>query len=95
MTAQSAQAALQILQERNFSILISDLAMPTENDYQLIRGIRALNDSGKAAIPAIALSALAGAQESQRALEAGFQKHLVKPVDFEELIQSIAQLGGP
>ncbi len=71
-------------------VLLCDIAMPGEDGYSLLRRVRAL-DVGQN-IPAVALTALAGEDNRRRALSAGFQLHLVKPVDIDHLTQAVAQL---
>ena len=67
--------------------------MPVEDGYTLIKKIRA-RQSGKADIPAIALTAYAGQADQARALEAGFQMHIAKPVAYSELIAAIESVAG-
>ena len=71
-------------------VLISDLSMPEEDGYALIARVRALPAGGQ--IPAVALTAHARAEDRRRALAAGFQEHLAKPVDPDELIRTVAGL---
>jgi signal transduction histidine kinase len=73
-------------------VLVSDIGMPDEDGYVLIRQWRAAEDSG-CHIPAIALTAYAQAEDRQQALAAGFQHHVSKPVNLAELIHLIASLG--
>ncbi|HYW18609.1 MAG TPA: response regulator [Nodularia sp. (in: cyanobacteria)] len=91
-TVESAAAALEILPELQPDVFISDIAMPGEDGYSLIRKIRALTKNGVAQVPAVALTAYADSEDRIRALEAGFQIHLAKPVDPEELVITIANL---
>ncbi|MBD2356129.1 PAS domain S-box protein [Tolypothrix sp. FACHB-123] len=90
--AASAAAALAELKHSQPHILLCDIAMPEIDGYTLIREIRtmAIEQGGK--IPAIALTAFAGELNQQQALAAGFQKHLAKPVESDELVQAIARL---
>jgi signal transduction histidine kinase/DNA-binding response OmpR family regulator len=73
-------------------ILLTDINMPGEDGYSLINKLRALTPEKGANIPAIALTALARPEDSEHALSAGFQLHLAKPVDIEELAEAIANL---
>jgi signal transduction histidine kinase len=75
------------------SALVSDIGMPDEDGYELIRKVRSLGRE-KGAVPAIALTAFAQAQDRVRALTAGFNMHIPKPVDPAELIVAIATLLG-
>lgn len=90
---ESAAEALQALAESEPDILLSDIGMPQTDGYMLMRQVKALQGNGKQ-IPAIALTAYAGDINQQQALKAGFQKHLAKPVEPEELVKVIATLIG-
>jgi PAS domain S-box-containing protein len=87
-TAASAVQALALLerQEDAFSVLVCDIGMPTVDGYELIRRIRALPSERSARIPAVAVTAFARTEDRARALREGFQLHLPKPVDRQELI---------
>jgi PAS domain S-box-containing protein len=89
--ADSGADALRIMSEENVNILISDIGMPDFDGYQLIKKIRTLDGSSRN-LPAIALTAYARNDDRQRALLAGFQMHLSKPVEPRELIAGIASL---
>lgn len=73
-------------------ILLIDINMPGEDGYSFINKLRALPPKKGANIPAIALTALARPEDSEQALSAGFQLHLSKPVDIEELAEAIVNL---
>ena len=90
-TAESAAQALSVLQEERVDVLVADIAMPGEDGYALVRRLRAL-DARAASIPAAALTALARDGDREQALEAGFQLHLVKPVDAATLVSAVASL---
>ena len=72
--------------------MLTDINMPGEDGYSLIRKVRALKPEQGSDIPAIALTAMARAEDSENALSAGFQIHLPKPVDIDELAEAIASL---
>jgi PAS domain S-box-containing protein len=91
MTAASAADALAILRERRIDVLVSDIGMPGMDGYELIRRVRALGGD-ISAMPAVALTAYARAEDRARALEAGFQLHLAKPVESAVLLASLAKL---
>ena len=91
-TAASARAALDALCEEPPDVLVSDIGMPEEDGYSLIRKIRALQDDEQRAVPAIALTAFARTEDRQRALRAGFDRHLAKPVEPSALTAIIADL---
>jgi CheY-like chemotaxis protein len=75
-----------------FDVLICDIGMPDEDGYELIRKVRKLRPEAGSTIPAIALTAYGRAPERVRALEAGFQMHVVKPVEPDELVAVILSL---
>jgi signal transduction histidine kinase/ActR/RegA family two-component response regulator len=91
-TAASAAQGLEILLREQIDVLLSDIAMPGEDGYSFIRRVRAL-DAKTSAIPAAALTALAREEDRQRAIDAGFQVHLPKPIDGQSLIAAVASLG--
>jgi PAS domain S-box-containing protein len=90
--APTAAEALKILGEQDVNILISDIGMPDVDGYELIRQIRAMPTGTARNIPAIALTAYARADDRQRALLAGYQMHVSKPVEPRELVAGIASL---
>jgi PAS domain S-box-containing protein len=92
MVAASGIEALTMVVEEDVNILISDIGMPDFDGYELIRKIRSMHDSRVRNIPAIALTAYARNDDRQRALLAGFQMHVSKPVEPRELIAGIASL---
>ncbi len=90
-TAPSAPDALRLLQSAPFDLLVSDIGMPGEDGYSLITKIRNLPPPA-AAIPAIALTAYARSEDRMRAIRAGFQQHLAKPVEPAELLTIVTSL---
>ena len=94
LTASSAEEALELLQVSPVHALVSDVAMPDEDGYDLIRKVRRLGGP-RAAIPAIALTSLTREQDRREAIAAGFQRHLSKPVDLVALVQTVAELVAP
>ena len=88
-SAGSAEEALATLTEFAPDILLSDIAMPGEDGYSLIRRVRALGAEQGGNVPAIALTALAGENDRQRVLAAGFQGYLSKPVDLDHLAEAL------
>src|SRR5262245_33983316 len=97
MPVSSSAEAIEILSKKdravNIDLVVSDIGMPEENGYTLIRRIRRLPEPvGK--IPAIALTAYGRSEDRIRALEAGFQMHVAKPVEPMELMMVIASLTG-
>jgi len=96
VTAASAEEAMLIMTEAlsPVDVLISDIGMPQEDGYALLRRIRALEPERGGRVPAIALTAHARAQDRQMALLAGFQSHVAKPVEPAELVAVIANVTG-
>ena len=93
-TAGSAREALALLEETRRDLLISDIGMPGEDGYELIRKVRALPAGRGGKIPAIALTAYARTEDRLRALRAGYQMHIAKPVELAELVAVMASLIG-
>lgn len=92
ITAASAAEALEAIAQFVPHILISDIAMPGADGYWLIRKIRSVEAMHGGFLPAIAMTAYASAEERTRALDAGFQMHVPKPVDPFDLVAVIAKL---
>ncbi|MEG3933198.1 ATP-binding protein [Microcoleus sp. T3_B1] len=88
----SAIEALQLLSTTPFDILLCDIGMPDMDGYMLVRQMRALPPEQGGQIPAIALTAYAGDFNQNQALAVGFQRHLAKPVEPNELVQAIVTL---
>lgn len=93
-TAGSVTQAMQRYAEFAPQLIISDLAMPEEDGYDLIRRVRQQSIHSDRPVPAIALTAYARQQDRERALRAGFQFHLPKPVHPDELVRVSATLLG-
>jgi hypothetical protein len=91
--AGSVSEALRLLIDFNPHVLVSDICMPGEDGFSLIRRIRALGDDGRR-LPAVALTGLGGPEDRHRALTAGFQRCVAKPVEVDELAAVIRQLAG-
>jgi len=83
----SAQQALDA--PGPYDVIISDIGMPQMDGYALMRRIRARDEAGD--VPAIALTAYARAEDAERAIRAGYQAHLAKPVDEHELLETVAR----
>ncbi len=73
-------------------LLVSDIAMPDEDGFELIKAIRRMEPSAGGGIPAIALSAFVTPESRQRAMESGFQKYFTKPFDSDSLLGGIIEL---
>jgi CheY-like chemotaxis protein len=93
-TAPSAHDGRRALQEIRPDLVISDIAMPDEDGYAFIRSLRALPPDRGGVTPAIALTAYAREEDRTRALAAGFQAHMSKPVEPDELIDLVARVAG-
>jgi len=92
--ASSAQEALEALERYSPDVLLSDIGMPGMNGYELMQRIRALPPERGGTVPAAALTAYARPEDARDALAAGFQRHLVKPVDPEALTRTVRTLAG-
>jgi two-component system CheB/CheR fusion protein len=90
--AASAREGFMLLQQFKPDVLMSDIAMPREDGYSLIRRVRALSPSEGGITPAIAVTAFAGANDGQQALSEDFQAHLAKPLEAFRLIEMISKL---
>ncbi|BCL34027.1 PAS domain-containing hybrid sensor histidine kinase/response regulator [Nostoc sp. MS1] len=88
----SATAALRLLIQSQFDLLISDIGMPEMDGYTFIRQVRGLPPQFNRDIPAIALTAYAGDTNRRKILVAGFQSHLEKPIDPQNLLDAIASV---
>jgi len=84
-TTLSASSAFDLFREWRPDVLVSDLEMPGEDGYSLIRKVRGLGASGGGETPAIALSGYGRPQDRLRSIAAGFNMHVPKPVDPREL----------
>jgi signal transduction histidine kinase/ActR/RegA family two-component response regulator len=92
--AAAAGEALDQLREFQPDVLVSDIGLPLVDGYALMRQIRELAPTEGGRIPAIALTAYAGAEDGRRALSAGYQLHVTKPVDPRDLTARVAKLAG-
>ena len=86
----SAEAALAAIEAERPHLLISDIGLPDQDGYTLIQRVRALERGETRALPAIALTAFARSEDRTRALRAGYQAHIAKPVDPAELLATVA-----
>ncbi|MEH1947715.1 MAG: chemotaxis protein CheB [Nostoc sp.] len=92
----STREAIAALTESpgKYDVLLADIGMPEEDGFSLIRQVRALEAEAGGQIPAAAITAYATEQERQRAIDAGFQMHLAKPIELTQLVLMIANLSG-
>lgn len=93
-STESGQDALTQLFAQRPDVLIADLGMPGMDGYALIEQVRAIEPDLGGRTPAIALTAYASARDRQRALEAGYQHHLAKPIEPQEIARIVAALSG-
>ncbi len=90
--AASAEEALAVLKRQQTDVVISDIGLPGTDGYQFIRTVRALTEAEGGKLPAIALTAFARSEDRRRAMLAGFDLHIAKPVEPAELIAAVARL---
>jgi CheY-like chemotaxis protein len=95
VTAGSADEALQAFARLRPDVLVSDIAMPGADGYDLIRRVRALSDQEGGRTPAVAVTAYVRIEDQRAALAAGYDRHIRKPVDVRELVSAVAQLAHP
>jgi CheY-like chemotaxis protein len=89
LTAMSAHEALRIVERHHPDLLISDIGMPRMDGFELIGAVRAMQDRRASRVPAIALTAFSRKEDQQRALEAGFDEFLAKPLRPAVLLQTV------
>jgi PAS domain S-box-containing protein len=92
--AASADEALQTFAEWKPDVLVSDIGMPEEDGYSLIRKVRALPLEQGGNVPAAALTGYVSQEDYSKALSAGYHSHIKKPVELDELISVVASLTG-
>jgi PAS domain S-box-containing protein len=90
--ASSAAEALAQLNHKRPDVLISDVSMPETDAFEVIREIRSRLPRESADIPAVALSAAAGADDRSRSLQAGYRAHITKPVAVQDLVSVLAEV---
>jgi CheY-like chemotaxis protein len=93
--AADADDALTLLAQAHPHVIVSDIGMPQRDGLWLIAQIRLREVASGEHLPAIALTAFARPEDRTRALEAGYDHHLAKPVEYAELVSLIATLAGP
>jgi len=91
---ESATEALKAIRDWKPDLLISDIGMPMEDGYSLIRKMRKMRSKRARQTPAVALTAYLTSEDRERALDAGFQLHVAKPIDPTALVMSIAAATG-
>jgi CheY-like chemotaxis protein len=93
-TARSVEEALSAIEATGPDVIVADLAMPHLDGFDLIQRIRGHRNAAIRGVPAAALTAFARSEDRSRALRAGFQIHLAKPIDPAELVAKVAGLAG-
>jgi two-component system CheB/CheR fusion protein len=91
-SAESAESAMTLFEAFTPELLVCDIAMPDEDGFNLLARIRALGPERGGDVPALALTALAGAEDRRRVFDAGFQMHMAKPVDIDRLVAALTAL---
>ena len=94
MASSAAEALGALATSGPFDVVVSDIGLPGEDGYELIRQVRALDAAAGGKVPAIALTAYARAEDRTRAILAGYQVHLTKPIEPSELLANVASLAG-
>ncbi len=89
----TAKQALAAATSNDFDLILSDIGMPEMDGYELIEALRKL--PRMVAVPAIALTGFGRAQDAAKALRAGFNAHLAKPVSLPVLLNAIDRIKGP
>jgi CheY-like chemotaxis protein len=92
--ATSTAMALEVMDQQVPDVLVSDIGMPGDNGYELIRRVRERNPKMGGRVPAVALTAFARVEDRMKALTAGYQMHVPKPVEPAELVTIVASLSG-
>jgi CheY-like chemotaxis protein len=92
--ARSGAEALDLMDRWLPDVMIADIGMPIMDGYELIQQVRVRDLNAGRTIPAIALSAMARIEDRVKALSAGFQMHVAKPVEVNELRTVVASLAG-
>jgi CheY-like chemotaxis protein len=92
VAAQNVAEALAALKTQPVDAVVSDIAMPDRDGYAFVQELGLLRSRGSNAVPAIALTAYARAEDRRRALAAGFSAHVSKPIDAAELVTVLAEL---
>ena len=94
ITADSVDVGLELLKSKRPDLVLSDIGMPVKDGYEFIRTARSLPEEQGGKTPAVALTAFARSEDRTRAMLAGYQVHLAKPVEAQELIATVANLLG-
>jgi signal transduction histidine kinase len=93
-TASDSEAGLDLVREHRPNVVVCDIGMPRRDGYDFVRELRCLSEEALRTTPAVALTAFARAEDRERALLAGFDTYVAKPVDGYELLVVVAGLAG-
>jgi CheY-like chemotaxis protein len=93
--ASSVFDAVQLAEARPFDLVVSDLAMPDEDGYDLLRRLRGSVHSYARAVPVVAITAYARAEDRRRVMQAGFAQHVPKPVEPGRLVSTLLDVVSP
>ncbi|MFC5411216.1 response regulator [Larkinella bovis] len=91
-SVKNGEQVLQILEKEDFSIILLDINMPVMDGMECVRRVRALADQGKANIPVVAITGNAKNYTEEEFKTAGFNDVLVKPLNFDRLVEVVNQL---
>lgn len=91
-TVGSVAAAIEVLEHEPVDLLLTDIAMPVDDGYALLRRVRALPPQRGGNVPIVAITGYAGSEDRERLLAVGFAAHLSKPVDTARLVEVVAHL---
>jgi CheY-like chemotaxis protein len=94
LTAPNAAEGLAMIQQHKPHVLISDIGMPETDGYQFLRQVRQLPPEQGGNTPAVALTAFARSGDRTRAMMAGYQVHIAKPIEAQELLATVGSLAG-
>jgi CheY-like chemotaxis protein len=94
IAASSVGEGIALVQKCRPDVIVSDIPMPERDGYQLIKVVRTFSSKDGGYTPAIALSGLGRREDRVRALLSGYQEHLTKPTQAENLVATIARLIG-
>jgi len=95
IAAATADDAIRVIAHAQPHVLVSDIGMPDHDGYWLIQQIRLREVTSGSRLAAVALTAFARPEDRERALDAGYDHHLAKPVEAAELVMLVAALAGP
>jgi len=93
-STKSAAEALRVFEGELPDVLVSDIGMPDQDGYELVRKLRALPPEKGGNTPAIALTGYASRKDKERALSSGYQQHMAKPIEQADIVKAIAALVG-